>query len=121
MRRDEQTSNDGYQLYKSDIKTLVDQIHEQLVCKPRGAQAPAELLDFLSSVCVTEERGHEKIQTCAPALPLRAAPEEVRVDPGKVGAVHLVELVQQVSAQRAPLCAHTRPPPSELAAARRAF
>ena len=33
-----------------------------------GAKAPAELLDFLSSVCVTEGRGHEKIQTWATHL-----------------------------------------------------
>ena len=60
--------------YKSDIKQLVDQIHKELrkvgqtvgvgeaSGRRSGGHAPSELVDFLSSVCVTDNRGHEDVQ-----------------------------------------------------------
>ena len=56
MRHDGEAGPGGGWLYKSDIKALIDQIFEQLV-RPPGSQAPAELLDFLSSVCVAGSEG----------------------------------------------------------------
>lgn len=46
------------------MKKLIDTIHAELQKKEKG-QAPGQLLDFLSSVCVneTEARGHEEVQS----------------------------------------------------------
>jgi len=74
MRRGEGGEEAGKQLYKSDIKQLVDQIHKELRKvgqtvgvgeaggRRSGGHAPSELVDFLSSVCVTDNRGHEDVQ-----------------------------------------------------------